>query len=310
MRDLHVAGLTVRYGDFVAVDNVSFDVPGGSVLGLAGQSGSGKSTVARAVAGLTRSRGTVLLGGTDLRRAQRRGGAKGRRMVQMIFQDPTSSLDPRFTVRESIVEALPGQSRSDRRKRNERVAELLSVVALHPAISGLHPRMLSGGQRQRVAIARALAAEPEVLIADEVTASLDVSVQAVVLNLLKQIQRDMNLTMLFITHNLAVVRYICDDLAILNHGKVVEHGPAGQVLDRPHDPYTTALVGAVLRPGSRLAKTGSAPSGDAPRPDLPSAARGARTQAGGAVTAGGAAPADRAAAPGSGERGTGGHLQR
>jgi len=259
MRDLHVAGLTVRYGHFVAVDNVSFDVPGGSVLGLAGESGSGKSTVARAIAGLTRSRGTVRLGDADLRRAQRSGGARGRRMVQMIFQDPTSSLDPRFTVRECIAEALPGRTYTDRGKRNERVAELLSVVALDPGISGLHPRMLSGGQRQRVAIARALAAGPEVLIADEATASLDVSVQAVVLNLLKQIQRDMGLTMLFITHNLAVVRYVCDDLAILNHGKIAEHGPAGQVLDRPQDPYTAALVGAVLRPGSRLAATDSAP---------------------------------------------------
>jgi peptide/nickel transport system ATP-binding protein len=269
MKDLHVADLTVRYGNFVAVDNVSFDVPGGSVLGLAGESGSGKSTVARAVAGLTRSRGTMRLGDVDLRRAQRRGGAEGRRLVQMIFQDPTSSLDPRFTVRECIVEALSGQHRADRRKRNERVEELLSVVALDPAISRMHPRMLSGGQRQRVAIARALAAEPEVLIADEVTASLDVSVQAVVLNLLKQIQRDMGLTMLFITHNLAVVRYICDDLAILNGGKIVEHGPAGQVLDHPRDPYTAALVGAVLRPGSRLVETDSASPGGAGHPEPP-----------------------------------------
>jgi peptide/nickel transport system ATP-binding protein len=308
MKDLHVAGLTVRYGDFLAVDNVTFDVPGGSVLGLAGESGSGKSTVARAIAGLARSCGTVRLGDTDLRQARRRGGAQGRRMVQMIFQDPTSSLDPRFTVRESIAEALPGRSLSNRRKRNERIEELLSVVALDPAISGLHPRMLSGGQRQRVAIARALAAEPEVLIADEVTASLDVSVQAVVLNLLRHIQRDMGLTMLFITHNLAVVRYVCDDLAILNHGKIAEHGPAGQVLDRPQDPYTAALVGAALRPGSRTAATDSAPPGDAARPDPPSAVA-APAQDEGAVTARESALADRAA-PRSGERGIGGHLQR
>jgi peptide/nickel transport system ATP-binding protein len=250
MKELHVKGLTVQYGDFVAVDDVSFDIPDGSVLGLAGESGSGKSTVARAIVGLVRSRGTVQVGGTDLRRPRRRDSAQAGRMVQMIFQDPTSSLDPRFTVRESILEALPGHGPAARARRNQRVDELLSTVALDPGLGGMLPRTLSGGQRQRVAIARALAAEPEVLIADEVTASLDVSVQAVVLNLLKRIQRELGLTMLFITHNLAVVRYMCDDLAILNHGKLVEHGPAGRVIDQPQHPYTAALVGAVLRPGA------------------------------------------------------------
>jgi peptide/nickel transport system ATP-binding protein len=278
MRDLHVAGLTVRYGDFTAVDQVSFDVPGGKVLGLAGESGSGKSTVARAIAGLVRSRGTVQVGGTDLRRARRRD-AQARRIVQMIFQDPTSSLDPRFTVRECILEALPGRRAGSRRSMTERVEELLSVVALDPAISAMPPRMLSGGQRQRVAIARALAAEPEVLIADEVTASLDVSVQAVVLNLLKRIQGELGLTMLFITHNLAVVRYICDDLAILNQGKLVEHGPAGQLLDQPQDPYTAALVGAVLRPGGQSAVNG-APSASGQPQDAPAVPVGVPAPAG------------------------------
>ncbi len=295
MKDLHVDGLTVRYGDFAAVDNVSFDVAEASVLGLAGESGSGKSTVARAIAGLVRSRGIVQVGGRDVRRH------RGRRLVQLVFQDPTSSLDPRFTVRESLVEALPSEARMSRAKRLERVEELLTIVALDPAVALSRPRTLSGGQRQRVAIARALAAEPEVLIADEVTASLDVSVQAIVLNLLKRIQADLGLTMLFITHNLAVVRYMCNDLAILNHGKLVEYGPVGRVIDQPVDPYTAALVGAVLRPGVRSETPGggsASPWGGLSPGAGASAEPGAR-----AVTAG--APLS---APGASELGSPGTL--
>jgi peptide/nickel transport system ATP-binding protein len=295
VKDLHVEGLTVRYHDFVAVDDISFDVAEASVLGLAGESGSGKSTVARAIAGLVRSRGIVQVGGRDVRRN------RGRRLVQLVFQDPMSSLDPRFTIRESLLEALP-EARLSRAKRLERVDELLTIVALDPAVALSRPRTLSGGQRQRVAIARALAAEPEVLIADEVTASLDVSVQAIVLNLLKRIQADFGLTMLFITHNLAVVRYMCNDLAILNQGKIVEYGPVGRVIEQPADPYTAALVGAVLRPGVRPGATGGgAAPGRAPSPGAGATAEpGAR-----AVTAGSPLSAPGASQLGSaGTRGT------
>jgi peptide/nickel transport system ATP-binding protein len=239
---LTVEDLTVRYGAFTAVRGVSFEVARGSVLGLVGESGSGKSTVARAIVGLTVSRGVVRLGEIDLSARQAR---RARRRVQMVFQDSRSALDPRLRVGDSIAEGMRGG------KRSTRVAELLELVSLDPAVAGVRPHLLSGGQRQRVAIARALAAEPEVLIADEVTASLDVSVQAVVLNLLRRLQRDLRLTMLFISHNLAVVRYMSDDLAVMFNGRIVEQGPTQDVIGAPEHPYTRSLLAAIPQIGER-----------------------------------------------------------
>jgi peptide/nickel transport system ATP-binding protein len=170
--------------------------------------------------------------------------------VQLIFQDSRSSLDPRFTVEQCLREGLDG-STSGRRRSSARVGELLELVSLDPAIGPSRPGELSGGQRQRVAIARALAARPDVLIADEITASLDVSVQAVVLNLLRRLRTELGLTMIFISHNLAVVRYMCDGLAVMFNGRVVEQGPVDAVIGRPEHPYTASLLAAVPRIGER-----------------------------------------------------------
>ena len=224
---LSVEDLGVRYGAVTAVHDVSFTLERGRVLGLVGESGSGKSTTARAIVGLAASTGRITIGDTDLSSVGGRASRRARRRVQMVFQDPRSSLDPRFTVAQCISEGLGGRTG---RGTSTRVTELLELVSLDPGLARSRPAQLSGGQRQRVAIARALAAEPEVLIADEVTASLDVSVQAVVLNLLRHLQAELGLSMLFISHNLAVVRYMCDDVAVMFGGHVVEDGAVEDVI--------------------------------------------------------------------------------
>ncbi|MEU9099917.1 ATP-binding cassette domain-containing protein [Streptomyces sp. NPDC048361] len=224
---MRISELTVRFGAFTAVDGVSLDVAPGTVTGLVGESGSGKSTLARAVAGLTPYRGTVT------------GVERGR--VQMVFQDPYSSLNPRMRIGDAIAEG----SRVDRGRRDAEVARLLELVSLPAAHARRYPRELSGGQRQRVAIARALAAEPDVLIADEITSALDVSVQGAVLNLIRELRAELGLTMLFISHNLAVVRYVCDEVAVMRHGHLVETGPVEDVIGAPSHPYTRTLLEAV-----------------------------------------------------------------
>ncbi|AYG05341.1 ABC transporter ATP-binding protein [Gryllotalpicola protaetiae] len=241
---MSVENLEVRFGSSTVVKGISFDVPPGAVLGLVGESGSGKSTTARAIVGLTPSRGAIRIGELDLSAVSAGARRRGRRRVQMVFQDSRSSLDPRFTVAQCVAEGLPRFDRG-------RVTELLKLVSLDPGLQNSRPGQLSGGQRQRVAIARALAAEPDVLIADEVTASLDVSVQAVVLNLLRRLQRELGLTMLFISHNMAVVRYMADELAVMYGGRIVEHGPVQDVIDRPEDPYTRSLLAAIPEIGQR-----------------------------------------------------------
>ncbi|MEV6824173.1 ABC transporter ATP-binding protein [Amycolatopsis sp. NPDC051102] len=237
MSALEFDAVSVRYGRLTAVDGVSLTVPPGQVVGLVGESGSGKSTLARAAAGLAPvSAGRVLLDGVDVRRLPRR------RPLQMVFQDPYSSLDPRMAVGESIAEAMPpGTSRTARRAE---VARLLELVNLDPDRATALPGRLSGGQRQRVALARALAGQPKVLIADEITSALDVSVQGAVLNLVREVQRRLSLSMLFISHNLAVVRYVSDVVAVMYLGRIVEAGPAAQVLTDPKHPYTRDLLAA------------------------------------------------------------------
>ena len=244
MSGLAVQQLSVRYRGVLAVSGVSFEIDRGSVLGLVGESGSGKSTVAGAVLGLTSYEGRIEWDGEEL---GGRAGSPSRRRLQLVFQDPRSSLDPRFSVEQCVTEAL-----RSRQGARQRVRDLLELVALDPELASRSPDSLSGGQRQRVAIARALAAEPEVLVADEVTASLDVSVQAVVLNLLRRIQHELSLTMLFISHNLAVVRYMSNQLAVMYHGRIVEHGETATVVEDPQHPYTRTLLDAVPKLGRRL----------------------------------------------------------
>ncbi|MBJ7359135.1 ATP-binding cassette domain-containing protein [Nocardioides sp.] len=238
MSELRFDDVTVRYGRFTAVDGVSLTVPQGQVVGLVGESGSGKSTLARAAVGLAPvSGGTITLGGAPV---PTRGRA---RPLQMVFQDPYSSLDPRMSVGESIAEAMPpGSSRAERRAEVER---LLELVHLDPARARSLPSRLSGGQRQRVALARALAGRPQVVIADEITSALDVSIQGAVLNLVRELQRELGLSMLFISHNLAVVRYVASHVAVMRGGRIVEQGPTARVLSEPGHDYTRELLAAV-----------------------------------------------------------------
>jgi peptide/nickel transport system ATP-binding protein len=239
MSTLSFDGVTVRYGAATILDGVSLTVPDGQVVGLVGESGSGKSTLARAAVGLAPvTGGRILLDGAEV-------PCKGRhRPLQMVFQDPYSSLDPRMTIGESIAEAM-GSGRSRRGARGAEIARLLELVHLDPTRSDTLPAQLSGGQRQRVALARALAGNPQVVIADEITSALDVSVQGAVLNLVKEMQRELGLSMLFISHNLAVVRYVASHVAVMHEGRIVEHGPTHQVLQRPTHAYTQQLLAAV-----------------------------------------------------------------
>jgi peptide/nickel transport system ATP-binding protein len=245
MSELRFDEVTVRYGHHTAVDGVSLTVPTGAVVGLVGESGSGKSTLARAAVGLAPLHGgRVLLDGEPVMTRGRR------RPLQMVFQDPYSSLDPRMSIGESIAEAMPrGGSRTERRAEVER---LLELVHLDPARAAALPAELSGGQRQRVALARALAGKPSVVIADEITSALDVSIQGAVLNLVRELQRELGLTILFISHNLAVVRYVASQVAVMRRGRIVEHGPTAQVLADPDHDYTRALLAAV--PGTHSSK--------------------------------------------------------
>ncbi|MDF1603811.1 ATP-binding cassette domain-containing protein [Nocardioides sp. YIM 152315] len=245
MRELRFEDVTVRYGHTTAVDGVSLTVPAGHVVGLVGESGSGKSTLARAAVGLAPMHGgRILLDGEPV-------PTRGRnRPLQMVFQDPYSSLDPRMSIGESVAEAIPpGASRADRRAE---VGRLLELVHLDPARAAARPSELSGGQRQRVALARALAGRPAVVIADEITSALDVSIQGAVLNLVRELQRELGLSMLFISHNLAVVRYVATHVAVMHHGRIVEEGPTAQVLAAPDHDYTRELLAAV--PGTQHTK--------------------------------------------------------
>jgi peptide/nickel transport system ATP-binding protein len=246
MSELAFRDLRVAYGRGrraqLAVDGVDLTVRTGTTHGLVGESGSGKSTLARAAVGMaTVSAGTITLDGVDLTRR-----AAARRRVQMVFQDPLAALDPRMPVGLSVAEGLlaTGQ-RLSRADREARVRALLERVHIDPGRAGELPASFSGGQRQRITIARALAADPAVLIADEITSALDVSVQGVVLNLLRELQDELALTMLFISHNLAVVRYVSDEVSVMRAGRIVEHGATETVLATPADDYTGELLRSV-----------------------------------------------------------------
>ncbi|WP_406864244.1 ATP-binding cassette domain-containing protein [Streptomyces sp. HUAS MG47] len=251
---LTVEGLRKRYGPHTAVDGVSFTLPPGGSLALVGESGSGKTTTARMLVGLERAdAGTVRLDGRD-RSARARGRAERlarAREIQMVFQDPYLSLDPRVTVSGCLDEVLRLHTDLDGAGRRARAAELLDRVGLGSREASALPRGLSGGQRQRVAIARALAVEPRVLVLDEAVAALDVSIQAQILDLLREIRREAGVGYLFVTHDLAVVRHIADEVLVLRSGRIQEHGPVNRVLDAPRHPYTRLLLDSVPRRGWR-----------------------------------------------------------
>lgn len=223
-----------------AVNDVSLTVPGGQALGIVGESGCGKSTLARTIAGLaTPSTGSLHLGETELEARRSRDVS---RRIQMVFQDPASSLNPRMTIREMLTEVLKVHRIVDKADLENRLKQMMSLVELPESVLDRRPRALSGGQRQRVGIARALAPEPELLILDEAIAALDVSVQAAVLALLASLREQLNLTMIFISHDLGAIRTVCDRVAVMYLGRIVEHGPVEEVLRRPRHPYTKALL--------------------------------------------------------------------
>jgi ABC-type glutathione transport system ATPase component len=256
---LEVASLRKEFAQFVAVDDVSFSLQRGRSLAIVGESGSGKTTIARMIVGLERpTSGTITACGHDRSRPPRSASDRRRRgrEVQIVFQDPYTSLDPRQSAEGALDEVLRLHHGWPAGRRRDRIAELTDLVGLDARQSRALPRSLSGGQRQRVAIARALAAQPAVLILDESVASLDVSIQAQVLNLLADIRDETHVSYILISHNLAVVRQLTDETLVLHRGTVVERGATARVLDDPQHPCTQRLRASVPRPGWKPRRLG------------------------------------------------------
>ncbi len=255
---LRVEGLRKTYGGgalpwsrrpAAALDDVSISVERGRTLGLVGESGSGKSTLGRCVLGLVKpDSGHVMFDGAEVQALSGRALADFRRRVQPVFQDPFGSLDPRWPVGRSVRESLDCFRIGTPADRDRRVLDLFARVGLSPALAGRLPTALSGGQRQRVGIAAALASEPELIIADEPVSALDMSVQAQILNLFMDLQQDLGVTCIFITHDLGVVEHVSHDVAVMYRGQIVESGDTEDVISRPQHEYTRTLLSAIPRP--------------------------------------------------------------
>ena len=258
-------------GHVKAVDDVSFDINTNEVLGLAGESGSGKTTIGRSVLRLIEpSSGSVVFNGTEVTSLDAGDLRRFRRKAQIIFQDPYSSLDPRMTIEDIVAEPLRVQGTfPDRHARRQRVESLLESVSISKHFLGRRPGELSGGQRQRIGIARALAVEPEFIVADEPVASLDVSIQAQVINLLQDLKDKLHLSLLFISHDIAVMRHIADRVAIVYLGRIMEIGPTRELCEAPRHPYTEALLSAVPNPDPRERRQRIVLQGDIPSPANP-----------------------------------------
>ncbi len=278
IRDLKVhfklrRGVGEKGGVVKAVDGISFDLEAGKTLALVGESGCGKSTTAYAVIGMERATsGTILFDGRDITHFEGADRAALARDIQIVFQDPSAALDPKMSIADSIAEplAIAGWSRGDRKKR---VAELLDRVGLPSTLADRLPSALSGGQRQRVVIARALALSPRLLVLDEPVSALDVSIRSQVLNLLIELQRDLGLAYLFISHDLSVVRHIADEALVLYLGTVAERGPIDALFARPVHPYSQALLSAIPLPDPRAQRERAKIilTGDLPSPLSPPA---------------------------------------
>jgi peptide/nickel transport system ATP-binding protein len=260
-------------GHVRAVDGVSLTVSRGNTVALVGESGSGKSTVARSILGIETPReGRILFEGTDLLALSPRDRFPYRKKLQIVFQDPTTSLDPRMRVRDIVAEGMQsfGIGAGDA-ERTERVAGLLERVRLDPALMQRYPHEFSGGQRQRIGVARALAVEPDLVILDEAVSALDVSIQAQLLNLLADLQRDLGLSYLFITHDLSIVRYLADRVSVMYLGQIVEEASTADLFDRPCHPYTKGLLAAVPSVQTERRLTEVKVLGDVPSPARPPA---------------------------------------
>lgn len=257
-------------GPVYAVQDVSLDIPRGRIVGLVGESGSGKTTLGRTVLRLIEpTGGSTLFDGADLNGLNAAEMRAMRRRMQIIFQDPVASLNPRLRVRDVIAEGLTAHRIGSRRAREDKVADLLEEVGLKPEDMRRYPHEFSGGQRQRIGIARALALDPDFIVADESVSALDVSIQAQVLNLLLDIRDRRGLTMLFIAHDLSVVEYLCDVIAVMYLGRVVEVGPSAQVYSAPAHPYTRALLSAIPEPEPGAISGRELLEGDIPSPLSP-----------------------------------------
>jgi oligopeptide/dipeptide ABC transporter ATP-binding protein len=252
-------------GSVRAVDRVDLDIYPGEVVGLVGESGCGKSTLGRVLLGLLGAdEGTVTFEGTDVLAARGHDLRRLRRQMQIVFQDPFSSLDPRATVADSIAEGLRAH-RIPAKERGERVQEVLELVGLEPYHGRRYPHQFSGGQRQRIGIARALAVRPRFLLADEPVSALDVSIRSQILNLLRDLQSQLDFTMMFVAHDLAVIEHLCDRVAVMYLGRIAEVGSRDRVFRSPQHPYTEALLSAIPvadpeRPRERIRLQGELPS--------------------------------------------------
>jgi len=250
---LSLREVSAGYGRRPVLSSIDLNVPAESCVAVVGESGSGKTTLARCIVGLHRNwTGDIRFEDAPLAATARDRPRQVLRRVQYVFQNPYTSLNPRKTIGQIVAQPLEEYLRLGHRERSQRAARALADVSLSADFLPRYPDQLSGGERQRVAIARALVVEPDLLICDEVTSALDVSVQAVIVELLRGLQADRRIAMIFITHNLALVRSIAQSVIVLRNGAVVESGPVGQVLDRPADPYTARLmqdVPKLARPG-------------------------------------------------------------
>ncbi len=258
-------------GHVQAVTDVGFEIGAGRTLALVGESGCGKTTVGRSILRLTPAQaGRVTFRGVDLLALTPAKLRPYRRELQIVFQDPMASLDPRMRVRDAVAEGMRSFGiGADEADRTARVARLFERVQLDPAQIWRYPHEFSGGQRQRICIARALAVEPKLIVCDEAVSALDVSIQAQILNLLADLQRELGLAYLFITHDLSVVRYLADEVAVMYLGRIVETGPTERIFADPRHPYTQGLLAAV--PSIDVEKRGAAPpvEGDVPSPSDP-----------------------------------------